>query len=146
MVLHELPSGPYRAIARIEVRDRGLGQSAAQLRQKLIAAAARIGANAIILDPASTRRSVGAAPGGIGLYDDLVVSGLAVIQQSPRSAARADSSQAWLSRAFLAKRLWPAAELLVAAGLTAENDNPFAGSEEFATRISFQGRPSWPSI
>ena len=86
-ILKELPSVPYRAIARIEVRDRGLGRSSAELRDELIATALGLGANAVVLESLSTPRSLFVAPGVVSLYDDLVVSGLAIIQQLPQGGS-----------------------------------------------------------
>lgn len=86
-VLDELPSVPYRAIARIEVRDRGLGRSSAQLRDKLIATAATLGANAVVLESPSTPRGLFIAPGVVSLYDDLMVAGLAIIQELPQGGS-----------------------------------------------------------
>jgi hypothetical protein len=83
-ILNEIPAVPYRALARIEVRDRGRGRSAAQLREKLIATASSLGANAIVLESPSTRRRLFVFPGLVSHYDDLMVSGLAIIRQLSR--------------------------------------------------------------
>ena len=82
-ILDEVPSVPYRALARIEVRDRGRGRSAARLREKLIATASKLGANAVVLESPSTYRSLFVAPWVVSHYDDLMVSGLAIVQESP---------------------------------------------------------------
>jgi Holliday junction resolvasome RuvABC ATP-dependent DNA helicase subunit len=80
-VLTAFPSAAYRAIGRIQVRDRGLGRTEAQLRRKLIAAASELGADAVVLDRSSTRRSVGSLLEPFVLYDDLLVSGVAIVRQ-----------------------------------------------------------------
>jgi hypothetical protein len=85
VVLSELPSVPYRSIARIEVRDRGRGRSAAQLREKLIATARELGADAVVVDPPSTRRGWFIGPGLVSHYDDLMVTGLAIVLQPAQS-------------------------------------------------------------
>jgi hypothetical protein len=87
ILLHGFPSTPYQALARIEVRDRGLGRSAAALRAKLMDAASQLGANAVVLEPTSTRRSVGGSPGPIGLYDDVVFAGTAIVHQPSNPVA-----------------------------------------------------------
>ena len=86
-VLNELPSVPYRAVARIEVRDLGLGRTPAQLREKLIAKASSLGANAVVLELPTAPRGLFVAPGVVSLYDDLTVSGLAIIQQLPQGGS-----------------------------------------------------------
>ncbi len=78
-LLDAWPAEPYRSIARIEVRDRGLGRSPERLRAKLVAAAAGLGADAVVLDLEGTRRAVAGVPGHIGIYDDPVVAGTAIV-------------------------------------------------------------------
>src|SRR5687768_10845614 len=71
-VFEDFPLTPYRAIARIQVRDWGLGRTEARLRKQLLAAAAELGAEAVVLERTSTRRTFGGYPGPFGVYDDLV--------------------------------------------------------------------------
>lgn len=89
-VLEELPAGPHRLLARIEVRDRGRGRSARALREELLGAAAELGADAVVFEDPANRRSIGGAPGPIGLYDDLVVAGIAIAHGSPEQPVPAD--------------------------------------------------------
>jgi hypothetical protein len=86
-VLDAVPAAPYRSIARIEVRDRGLGREARDLRTKLVSEAARLGADAVVFEEPSTRRSVGLTPHPIGLYDELVVAGTAIVFGTPADDA-----------------------------------------------------------
>ena len=74
-VLETAPARPYRGLARIEVRDRGLGRSEERLRKKLMAKAAEIGADAVITEPVVTRRAFG----WFVLFDDKVLAGTAVV-------------------------------------------------------------------
>ena len=74
-ILETAPTRPYRGLARIEVRDRGLGRSEERLRKKLIAKAADLGADAVITEPAVTRRAFG----WFVLFDDKVLAGTAVV-------------------------------------------------------------------
>jgi sugar phosphate isomerase/epimerase len=86
VLLDEAPASPNTALARIEVRDRGLGRSVERLRRKLASAAAELGADAVVLEPTTTRRSIGGSPYPIGLYDDRVVAGTAIVHEPPSDA------------------------------------------------------------
>ena len=85
-VLDDFPSTPYRAIARIQVRDWGIGRTEAFLRRQLLATAAELGAEAVVLERPSTRRTFGGYPGPFGLYDDLLVAGTAIVAE-PQTCA-----------------------------------------------------------
>lgn len=79
LLLEEIPpTTPYRALARIEVRDRGRGVSVETLQAQLVEAASELGADAVVLEPTSTPRGVFVIPGVISLYDDLMVAGTAI--------------------------------------------------------------------
>jgi hypothetical protein len=85
-ILTAFPSS-YRALGRIEVRDRGLRRSEAQLRRKLLAAAADLGAEAVVLEATTTRRAVGGFWNPFLLYDDPVVAGVAIVSHDDSPAA-----------------------------------------------------------
>ena len=85
LLLEELPSTPYRALARIEVRDRGRGVSVETLQAQLVEAASKLGADAVVLEPTSTPRGVFVIPGVISVYDDLMVAGTAIAFATKRS-------------------------------------------------------------
>ena len=85
LLLEEAPSIPYRALARIEVRDRGRGVSVETLRAQLAEAASKLGADAVVLEPTSTPRGVFVIPGIISVYDDLMVAGTAIAFTTKRS-------------------------------------------------------------
>ena len=85
LLLEELPSTPYRALARIEVRDRGRGVSVETLQAQLVEAASKLGADAVVLEPTSTPRGVFVIPGVVSLYDDLTVAGTAIAFAAKRS-------------------------------------------------------------
>lgn len=87
-VLKEAPSAPYRALARIDVRDRGLGRTPSQLRAKLVAAAAGLGADAVVVEDVRTQVSVGGSPQPVGLYDEAIVSGTAIVFEAAPEPAK----------------------------------------------------------
>lgn len=78
-VLEAFPSDrPYTSLARVEISDGGWEESRAEMVARVRTEAARVGADAVVVEPTTTRRLTGASVQGFGRYNERVVYGTAI--------------------------------------------------------------------